>query len=37
MNFDPFRTFNYNSTNGNEAFKGTLEMPIVKPDLIYSS
>ena len=36
MNFDPFTTFNYNSTNENKAFEETLELLIVLWGLICS-
>lgn len=35
INIDPFTTFNCTSTNEDKAFEETLELPIVKPDLIY--
>ena len=36
VNFDPFTTFNCNSTNEDKAFKATLELPTVIPDPICS-
>ena len=34
MNFDPFTTVNCNSTNEDKAYKVTLGLPIVMPDII---